>query len=185
MPKLFIVLMQSLLAYSQTFLAPRHVSSETSCPTILGANPSSYWNRDQWDECPGCFSLSTWIILGPFALCAFSPPDVQFKQPELSPGCRSGQVRQGMKGWWDPASHRAVAYGPVALCPHLSRLCINGQPRKTSIAPHSPRAGHQLRKAATAQKQFLGTGLRAPGSLAPGWAHAHPHPDPEWDLQPS
>lgn len=41
MPKLFIVLVQTLLAYSQTFLAP-DVSSETSCPNTLGANPTSY-----------------------------------------------------------------------------------------------------------------------------------------------
>lgn len=77
-------------------------------------------------------------------------------------------------------------YVPVALCPYFSRLCIYQQQSVISIAPRSPRAGqiHGMRKATTDKKPFLGMGLRAPGSLAPGWAHVHPHPDGERDLQP-
>lgn len=108
MPKLLIIFVRSPLTYSQTFLHPRYTSFKTSCPAILRANPASYINRAQWDEYPGCSSLSSWIILGPSALCTFSPPDMRFKQPKLSAGCRSGQVPQGMTGWWDPASHQAV-----------------------------------------------------------------------------
>lgn len=87
MPKLLIVLVQSPLAYLQTLLPPRHTFSKTSCPTILGVNPVPCYNRGHHDEFFGFFSLSNWTILGLFALCTFSPPDIHFQQPELIPGC--------------------------------------------------------------------------------------------------
>lgn len=75
------------------------------------------------------FSLSNWTILGLFAFCTFSPPDIQFQQPELSPGCQNGFTR--MKGWWIQQfpRHRDVL---LDLCP-----CLKQQPGKT-VAPQSP-----------------------------------------------
>lgn len=55
MPKLFIILVQSPLAYSQTLLPPRHMFSKTSCLTILGVNPASCYNKGHRDEFSGFF----------------------------------------------------------------------------------------------------------------------------------
>lgn len=100
MPKLFIILVRSPLAYSQTLLPPRHMFSKTSCLTILGVNPASCYNKGHRDEFSGFFPLSNWTTLGLFALCTVSPPDIQLQQRELSPRCRNGKVHQdeGMVG---------------------------------------------------------------------------------------